>query len=490
MVSASDFDGNMLAGDQPGGYTRAISVREVLPVSDTKRPVVNRRQFLGTAAASAALAGPATPARVTDAPAPDRDTAGRPPVTNPRATSGDLRHAPKWDESFTVTVGNGTGDLNGTDQRVIQAAVDTVARMGGGTVRLLPGTWRLRSAVSLCSNLRLVGSGPETVLVKEPSVKSKLAADSDWYDQEVTLADAKGFRVGDGVCLRAKNADHGGPIVIKRTLVARSGSRFKLDKGLRENLWAAGSPTASTLFPILSGEFVTNVAIENLCLDGNKANNEELDGNYAGCVFLQDCADVTVRKVLARDYHGDGISWQICHDVLVEDCESRGHTGLGLHPGSGSQRPVIRGNTIAGCHIGLFFCWGVKYGLAANNTIEDTKTAGISVGHRDTDNLIRGNTVRRSGQAGILFRPERGPGFTGDRNTVEGNTVVDTGGDDAAAVDVQGTTAGLVFRKNELRETRGPAKRVGVRLGKDTKDITLDGNVVEGFAAKVDDKRK
>jgi Right handed beta helix region len=459
-------------------------------VSDTHRTCPTRRQFLGTAAASAALAGSPTPAHGADAPARDADKSGRPPVTNPRATSGDLKYAPKWDDSFTITVGNGKGDVNGTDQKAIQAAIDSVARLGGGTVRLLPGTWRLYNAVYLCSNLRLVGSGPETVLVKEPSATTKLAADSDWYDQEVTLADAKGFQVGDGICLRAKNPDHGGPIVVKRTLVARSGSRFKLDKGLRENLWAAGTPIASTLFPILSGEFVTNVTIENLCLDGNRANNEELDGNYAGCVFLQDCADITIRKVLARNYHGDGISWQICHDVLVEDCESRDHTGLGLHPGSGSQRPVIRGNTISGCHIGLFFCWGVKYGLAEGNTIVDTLTAGISVGHRDTDNLIRGNTVKRSGRAGILFRPERGPGFTGDRNVVEGNTVVDTGGEDAAAVDVQGTTAGLVFRKNELRETRGPARRVGFRLGKDTKDITIDGNSVEGFTATVDDKRK
>ena len=117
-------------------------------------------------------------------------------------------------------------------------------------------------------------------------------------------------------------------------------------------------------------------------------------------------------------------------------------------------------------------------------------TAGISVGHRDTDNVIRGNTVRRSGQAGILFRPERGKGFTGDRNLVEGNTVIDTGGEAAAAVDVLGTTAGLVFRRNELKETRAPARRVGFRLGKETKDITLDGNAIEGFATSVDDRRQ
>jgi hypothetical protein len=89
--------------------------------------------------------------------------------------------------------------------------------------------------------------------------------------------------------------------------------------------------------------------------------------------------------VIARNYRGDSISWQFCHDVSVVDCESRGHTGLGLHPGS-------------------------------------------------------------------------------------------------AAVDVQGTTAGLTFRRNVLRETRAAGRRVGFRIGKDTKDITLDGNTVEGFA--------
>jgi hypothetical protein len=456
-------------------------------VPQTNPASVDRRRFLGTTSAAVAsaavLAGPASAA-----PRPLADP--RPPVTNPRATSGDARHGPNWDERFTLTVGTDAGDLCGRDQRVIQAAVDTVARMGGGTVKLLPGTFRLRNAVYLCSNLRLVGSGPETVLVKEPSVTAKLAADSDWYDQEVTLADANGFRVGDGVCLRAKDPHHGGATVLKRTLVARSGNRFKLDKGLRENLWSAGHPTAATLFPILSGEFVTNITIESLTLDGNRANNAELDGNHAGCVFLQDCSDVLIRGVIARDYHGDGISWQICHDVTVEDCESRGNAGLGLHPGSGSQRPLIRNNKVVGNKIGLFFCWGVKYGLAEGNVIEDTATAGISVGHRDTDNVIRGNTVRRSGQVGILFRPERGKGFTGDRNLVEGNVVTDTGGETAAAVDVQGTTAGLVFRRNQLTETRGPAKRVGFRLGKDTSDITLDGNTVAGFAAEVGDRRK
>ncbi|MSR55951.1 MAG: right-handed parallel beta-helix repeat-containing protein, partial [Gemmataceae bacterium] len=178
------------------------------------------------------------------------------------------------------------------------------------------------------------------------------------------------------------------------------------------------------------------------------------------------------------------------HDVTVEDCESRDHSGLGLHPGSGSQRPLMRGNKLIGNNIGLFFCWGVKFGLAENNLIEDTKSAGISVGHRDTDNVIRKNIVKRSGKFGILFRPERGEGFTGDRNLVEENTIIDTGDETAAAIDVQGTTANLVIRRNVLQETRGAAKRVGIRVGKDTKDIRVEENTIEGFAVKSEGPRQ
>ena len=432
---------------------------------------LDRRHFLGTASATIALS-------VTAA---SSESADRPPVKVARATSGDSASEPAWDEKLTLSVGPQKGDLIGGDEKPIQAAVDYLARLGGGTVKLLPGTFRFRNSVYLSSNVRLIGSGAESILVKEPSIKARLSLDSDWFDQEITLADARDFRVGDGVCLRARNPHNNSITIIKRTLIARSGNRFKLDKALRENIWLMGDPSVSSLFPILTGEFVHNIAIENLVLDGNRANNDNLDGNYAGCIFLQDCKDITIRGVEAKNYNGDGISWQICHDVLVENCRSHGHAGLGLHPGSGSQRPIMRGNMLQRNDIGLFFCWGVKYGLAEKNIIEDCAT-GISVGHRDTDNLILGNDVRRSTKVGILFRPERGKAFAGHRNRVEGNKITDSGGEDGIAVDVQGETGDLSFIDNELRETRGKAKRIGFRFGAQTGEMTMKSNSVEGFA--------
>jgi hypothetical protein len=443
-----------------------------------------RRRFLAGCSAAFAAAGflPGNARGAEDRPSQSDE----PPQAGPRATSGDDLGEPEWAERMTVTVGTRSGDIRGRDDRALQAAVDYVARYGGGTVRVAAGTYRLRNAVHLASNVRIVGAGETTVIEKEPSVTTRLAANSDWYDQEITLADADGFRVGDGVCLRTKREKGAGEIVLKRTLVARDGNRFKLDRPLRENFWLSGEATASTLFPLLSGENVRNVAIERLVLDGNRANNDLLDGNYAGCVFLQDVNRVRLADLTARNYHGDGLSWQVCHDVTVENCRSHDHSGLGLHPGSGSQRTVVRRNTVERCDIGLFICWGVKFGLFEKNTVRDVRRHGISIGHHDNDNLITDNLVERSGVCGVLFRPERGADFAPHRNRLRRNVIVDSGTEQGIAVDVQGATSDVTIEGNVLRETRGPAERIGIRLGAETKNIRLAENVIKGFYRDID----
>ncbi|HRX78632.1 MAG TPA: right-handed parallel beta-helix repeat-containing protein [Pirellulaceae bacterium] len=440
----------------------------------------NRRRFLKCLGLSAVSAGVAAPA-----------WGDLPPVTNPRATDGDERFEPKWEERLTITVGQKDADLVGRDDRVLQAAVDYVARLGGGTVQVLPGTYTLRNAVSLPSKIRLLGSGAESILTKIPSETADLAADSDWYDQEITLQNAKGFRVGDGIVLRAKNADNGSQTVIKRTLVARSGNRFKLNDGLRENLWLTGKPTCSSLFPLLTSEYTSDVLIENLTLDGNLANNENFNGNYGGCIFLQDCNRYTMRGVTTRNYNGDGISFQICHDVIVENCHSHDNADLGVHPGSGSQRPLIRNNKLERNNLGLFWCWGVKYGLAEGNVMDGNRSYGISIGHCDTDNVMRNNEIRNSGKIGILFRDDsRGLDFWANRNLVEGNKIYDSGGDDGVAIDITGKTTDARLVNNDIRETRMPMQRIGVRIGEEAGSVELLDNRIEGFASDVIDQRR
>src|SRR5438270_3946684 len=50
--------------------------------------------------------------------------------SQPRATSGDDVE-PDWQERATITVGPARADLVGTTDKVLQAAVDYLARLGG-----------------------------------------------------------------------------------------------------------------------------------------------------------------------------------------------------------------------------------------------------------------------------------------------------------------------------------------------------------------------
>jgi len=204
---------------------------------------------------------------------------------------------------------------------------------------------------------------------------------------------------------------------------------------------------------------------------------------------MQDCNRIAMRGVTARNYNGDGISWQICHDVSVEGCRSLDHAGYGLHPGSGSQRSVIRGNRLTGNNLGLFFCWGVKWGLAEKNYIEGSRRFGVSIGHHDTDNVVRDNDIRASGQVGVLFRLEPEAGFQGNRNRIEGNRIVGIGSERGIGIDVQGQTQSITIARNEIREMEGPRERVGIRIGAEADRITLAENRIEGFLHPMVDLR-
>src|ERR1017187_9503259 len=78
----------------------------------------------------------------------------RPHVKDPRATSGDSAVEPDWSQKLTITVGPKDADLVGSTDKAIQAGVDYVARFGGGTVKILPGTYRLRNSIYLQSKVR------------------------------------------------------------------------------------------------------------------------------------------------------------------------------------------------------------------------------------------------------------------------------------------------------------------------------------------------
>jgi hypothetical protein len=391
-------------------------------------------------------------------------------------------------DQLRVTVGPERGQFVGATHFALQAAVDYVASNGGGTVDVAAGEYILQNAVHLRSGVRIVGQGDRTVLRKAPSVTTALTEDTDWYHEHIHLDDPTGFQVGSGVVLQARHAHGDGRSVMKFTVASIDGGRARLVRTphnqTRANFWTTHDATASTLHPLLTANWERDIAIENLTLDGNRAENAMLDGNYGGCVFLQDCQNVRMSGVHAMNNNGDGISWQVCDDVTVEDCVSEGHANLGLHPGSGSQRPVIRGNTVRDCNIGLFWCWGVRYGIAEENDISRIGAHGMSIGHRDTDNVMRRNTIRECGRTGIYFRPEEPASRGPHRNVVEENVISGA----PIGVDVDSRVRGVAVVRNQFAagESGMPC---AIRVRDDVSEITCAENTFDGVGIGIRDGR-
>jgi polygalacturonase len=388
-------------------------------------------------------------------------------------------HKPSEASRVEVTVGAESGMFRGSDHFAIQGAVDYVARLGGGTVRIGPGRYVLRNAIFLPGSVALVGSGAETVLQKNASAETALAEDQDWYAWQVTVADAGMFTVGDGVMLSSERAD-GGAVgqVTRHTILGVDGNVLHLDSQPRMNHWIAHKASAASLHSLIEAQRASDIRICDLQLEGNRPANAYLNGNYGGAIFLHDCERVEIRSVTIRDWNGDAISWQICHDVRVENCLIDGAAMLGLHPGSGSQRPVMRGNTIRDCTTGLFWCWGVKNGVAEDNDISNCSRHGISTGHRDTDNLIRNNRVEGCGEAGIFFRPERSGWHTSHRVVVEGNAVrVPAEPATAVGISLARGVEDVIVRHNRVAVPRGGWER-GIVVDAQAVRAAVEGNEI------------
>ena len=396
------------------------------------------------------------------------------------------RHQPE------LTVGQGAGDLRGDDDKVIQAAADYLHRFGGGVLRILPGEYVMRNALYLHSDLTVRGCGEQTVLKKAPSVSAPLAQDADWYETQVAVTgeDVGGFTVGGGVMLQSWKGEPGQkPALLEvatATIVGIRDNALLLHKRHDKNFWLRENAVAATLFALIDGHGVNDVRIADLVLDGNMEHNDHINGNYAAAMFCQDCDRFTIEGVTARNYNGDGFSFQRCDDFHFERCVAADNRDLGFHPGSGNQRPTLRDCSARGNDQGIFFCWGVTDGVVENCTCADNRSYGISIGHRDTDNRIARCRIERNGKVGIFFRAEDGPFWGGHRNVIDDNDIADNGSEEGGVgIEVGGETHDVRIINNRIVDSGGGRQREGVRSSAKARRTVLEGNRFEGLERDV-----
>jgi parallel beta-helix repeat protein len=397
---------------------------------------------------------------------------------------------PNLPRSASIQVGVDQGDFRGNDHRVLQAAIDYVASLGGGTVSIGPGHYQMRNALTLRSGVNISGVPSQTVLEACDGLESRLVMDGDCNERQITLANPAGFRIGDGVSIQDERK--GGFEVTTATLTEQlSPNTFRISAPLYLDYMVSDKASARLAFPVVGGWNVTNVSVAGLVIEGNRDHAQPLNGCRGGGIYLFECADVTIRDCTVRRYNGDGISFQVSQRVIVEDCLSEANAGLGLHPGSGSQHPIVRRNrSIGNGSDGLYVCWRVKYGRFEENQIKDNKGAGISIGHKDSDNVFRDNSITANRGAGILFRPET-EAMGAHRNVFELNVILDNGlaADGKATSDpvvIRGVHRDLQFRKNTIGYSQPlsiPVAAIDARDG--AHGLRLDGNQFENAQPEV-----
>ena len=393
-------------------------------------------------------------------------------------------------EAKEITVGGPKADIPGFTTRAIQIALDALQIKGGGTVRLGPGQYEIDAPIKLYDNINLVGSGSSTVLHKIDAIKTNFVIDGDYGMFKVTVKDASGFKPGMGILLYdTVHNDCWDHTTARITHI--DGNVIYFDNKLIRDYYASADGTVITSGSIIEGNEVENVRIADLVVDGNKSNNEKISGCIGGGVYLYRSRNVLIENVVVRNFNGDSFSWQTTENITVHGCEAEYGTGLGFHPGTGSDTSIIEN-----CHShhndadGIFLCWRVQNGTFSNNNIHDNGRFGISIGHKDTDNIFENNHIHENTQHGVNFRDESEENG-GHRNTFRNNTIENNGspGFKAYGFYIGGVTHDITIDSNTIRST-GKGNQVGaIFIGENASGITEKNNTVTGHPGIIKQKQ-
>jgi len=370
-----------------------------------------------------------------------------------------------------IRVGLSDADIIGSDNTAIQAAIDMVHLMGGGKVQVLPGKYVLNDAIRMRSNVHLVGDRNKTILKHAPAVSCPLLKDADIGQKEVTPKDPSLFKVGMGIVCRTNRLPNA--MVTKPLTITRIENGVLYLNGYIENDFIADlnsqgeggyNGLVSNIFPMILGYEVENVIVEGLTIDAEVENNPGWVNVRTGGVCLTRSKKCIVRNVKSVNNQGDGFLLISCEHTIIEDCEGAYNTYHGIHPGSHSPWTIVRRCVMHhNGSDGLYICWGVRESEFTDNVIYNNgirkvgKRNGISIGHKDTDNLIARNHIYENAVAGIWFRQKTEA--NGAHRTIIRDNIIENNGlrehsNRGYGIYISGITHDILIENNFIRETR------------------------------------
>jgi len=378
-----------------------------------------------------------------------------------------------------LTVGGEQADIQGFSNKSIQLAVDALPAEGG-TIKLQAGIFELKDAVRLRSNMKLIGSGKETILKRAAGFKSRLIDDADYAELKLTVEDASGFEPGMSVQIWDEpqsscwNVSAGTITDIRENTIYIDNYLIR-DYSADDNGWVSNAGSGILI------KDAENVFVSNLVIDGNKENHERMDGCNGGGVAILRSKYITVENVHVKDFNGEGITWQITENVTIQNCEIEGSSNIGLHPGTGSPKSRILNNNVHHNAVdGMFICWRVHHTVVKNNQFHHNGRHGICTGHKDTDVIFEDNHIFENGRDGVNLRIEN------QRNSPHHNTfinnIIENNGQhgEGYGFAVHSTPQTLILKDNIIRDTGKGTQIAGIYLGKEVPEVTMENNEISG----------
>lgn len=201
-----------------------------------------------------------------------------------------------------ITVGAEGSDIRGFTNRAVQNAIDLLPARGG-TVKMTPGVFRVTAPVRVKSNVRLEGSGLETVLQIGDGYSSRFVVDADFGELKVTVEDPSGFE--PGMALQVTDDNQNSCWAVSTALITDIRENvIYFDTGLVRDYRADRGGVVSNATSAVEAVEAENVVITNFAIDGNREQSSRMDGcRGAGGIYLQ------VQECACRQPAGQELQW-------------------------------------------------------------------------------------------------------------------------------------------------------------------------------------
>jgi parallel beta-helix repeat protein len=358
---------------------------------------------------------------------------------------------------------DGSGQFNGNDHQPIQAAIDRVAKQGGGEVLISKGDYLIGASLKIGSATNLTIRGQPGAVLRLPPLPHAQSFEAATAGATTLRVDrVEGFKPGMRLHFVAPGKVH--PFTQKpapyflATVAHVEPGRLEFKAPLefpapaKTRLYQEDAPNAFTIRGACE-----NIVIERLTLEGGRcADDPKIPGHTIGCGVLAEGAysyergptgppvrRLTVRDCVIRHCFGRGVALYSATDSAVErctiedtvdeaidfdhfaaGCRAVGNTVTGCRVGvelNDANDSLVQSNRFESCDVGInLWRWCRQPELNVRNRIFDnhflnTRGSALLIRPNTASNVISGNIVRGSGSVGVILE--------GSHQTLTGNTV-------------------------------------------------------------------